>query len=179
MAYPAKLLSPGESIKFEMRPHWRALILPMIVLIALVFFGTWLFFLTDNFILRWIIGLGGIVILLFGVLIPFLHWITTQYVFTDRRIIVRQGLLTKEGRDVPLAKVNSVSFEQSVLGRIFNFGVLQIESANVDGTLRINDVPDVEEIQRDVYRLQEEDDVRRRGGSHENGASPVLPTDGT
>jgi uncharacterized membrane protein YdbT with pleckstrin-like domain len=117
--------------------------------------------------------------LLFGVLIPFLHWVTTQYVFTDRRIIVRQGLLTKEGRDVPLAKVNSVSFEQSVLGRIFNFGVLQIESANVDGTLKINDVPDVEEIQRDVYRLQEEDDVRRRGGSHENSTSPVLPTDGT
>ena len=179
MAYPKKLLSPGESIKFEMRPHWRAIIFPIIILIALVFFGAWLFFLTDGSILRWIVGLGGIAVLLFGVLIPFLRWITTQYVFTDRRIIVRQGLLTKEGRDVPLAKVNSVSFEKSVLGRIFNFGVLQIESANVDGTLSIKDVPDVEEIQRDIYRLQEEDDVRRRGGSHGNGTSPVLPTDGT
>lgn len=179
MAYPTKLLSPGESIQFEMRPHWRALIMPVIVLIALVFLGVWLYFLTDNSILRWIIALVAIIILLFGVLIPFLRWVTTQYVFTDRRIIVRHGLLTKQGRDVPLAKVNSVSFEQSLLGRMFNFGVLQIESANVDGTLSINDVPDVEEIQRDVYRLQEEDDVRRRGGSHANGTNPVLPTDGT
>ena len=179
MAYPKKLLSPGESIEFEMRPHWRALIVPVVVLIAIVFLGTWLYFLTDSSILRWIIGLAGVIILLFWALIPLLRWLTTQYVFTDRRIIVRKGLLTKEGRDVPLAKVNSVSFEQSVLGRIFNFGVLQIESANVDGTLSIKDVPDVEEIQRDIYRLQEEDDVRRRGGSHENGTSPVLPTDGT
>ncbi len=179
MAYPKKLLSPGESIEFEMRPHWRAVIYPVVVLIAIVFLGTWLYFLTDSSILRWIIGLAGVIILLFWALIPLLKWLTTQYVFTDRRIIVRKGLLTKEGRDVPLAKVNSVSFEQSVLGRIFNFGVLQVESANVDGTLSIKDVPDVEEIQRDVYRLQEEDDVRRRGGSHDNGTSPVLPTDGT
>ncbi len=179
MAYPKKLLSPGESIEFEMRPHWRALIVPVLVLIAIVFLGTWLYFLTNSSILRWIIGLAGAIILLFWALIPLLRWLTTQYVFTDRRIIVRKGLLTKEGRDVPLAKVNSVSFEQSVLGRIFNFGVLQVESANVDGTLSIKDVPDVEEIQRDVYRLQEEDDVRRRGGSHASGTSPVLPTDGT
>ena len=126
MAYPKKLLSPGESIEFEMRPHWRALIVPVVVLIAIVFLGTWLYFLTDSSILRWIIGLAGVIILLFWALIPLLRWLTTQYVFTDRRIIVRKGLLTKEGRDVPLAKVNSVSFEQSVLGRIFNFGVLQV-----------------------------------------------------
>jgi uncharacterized membrane protein YdbT with pleckstrin-like domain len=112
------------------------------------------------------------------VILPFLRWLTTQYVFTDRRIILRRGLITKQGRDVPLAKVNNVSFNQSVLGRMFNFGELQIESANTDGSLRIADVPNVEDIQRDVYRLQEEDDVRRRS-SGGGATTPVLPTDGT
>ena len=36
MAYPPKLLGDGESIAFEMRPHWRSLIVPALVLIATV-----------------------------------------------------------------------------------------------------------------------------------------------
>jgi uncharacterized membrane protein YdbT with pleckstrin-like domain len=90
--------------------------------------------------------------------------LTTQYVFTSRRIIVRRGLLTKEGRDMPLSKVNNVSFSVSVLGRIINYGSLVVESAGDDGNLVIDDVPSVENVQRSVYELHESDDVRRRGG---------------
>lgn len=178
MNYPTRLLSPGETIIYQLRPHWRALIAPAIVVIVLAFAGTWLFFFTDSAIVRWIVVGAGVVILVLWVILPLLRWLTTQYVFTDRRIILRRGLITKQGRDVPLAKVNNVSFNQSMLGRIFNFGELQIESANSDGSLFIEDVPNVEDIQRDVYRLQEEDDVRRRspgGGT----TTPVLPTDGS
>ena len=178
MSYPTRLLSPGETIAYELRPHWRALIVPVIVLVLLAFAGTWLYFLTDNAIVRWIVLGAGVVILLIWVVLPLLRWLTTQYVFTDRRIIIRSGLITKQGRDVPLAKVNNVAFNQSVLGRMFNFGELQIESANTDGSLYIEDVPNVEDIQRDVYRLQEEDDARRRS-SGGGATSPVLPTDGT
>lgn len=178
MSYPTRLLSPGETIKYELRPHWRALIVPVIVLILLAFAGTWLYFLTDNAIVRWIVLGAGVLILLIWVLLPLARWVTTQYVFTDRRIIIRQGLVTKQGRDVPLAKVNNVSFNQGVVGRILNYGELQIESANTDGSLYIADVPSVEDIQRDIYRLQEEDDARRRS-SGGGATSPVLPTDGT
>lgn len=178
MSYPTRLLSPGETIKYELKPHWRALIAPVLVLILIAFGGTWLYFFTDNSIVRWIVLAAGLVFAVLWVILPFLRWLTTQYVFTDRRIILRRGLITKQGRDVPLSKVNNVSFNQSVLGRMFNFGELQIESANTDGSLFIEDVPNVEDIQRDVYRLQEEDDVRRRS-SGGGATTPVLPTDGT
>ena len=36
MGYPAKLLTEGEQIEFEMRPHWRSMIWPSIVLLATV-----------------------------------------------------------------------------------------------------------------------------------------------
>ena len=65
---------------------------------------------------------------------------------------------------MPLSKTNNISFSQGVLGRILNFGNLDIDSGNVDGSLIINDVPNIEEIQRDVYRLIEEDEARRRTG---------------
>lgn len=162
--YPTKLLAPGETIAFELKPHWRALIWPTAVLIIEVFIGTWAFFRFDNNVIRWIIFGAAIFILIWQVAIPFLGWLTTQYVFTSRRIIVRRGLLTKHGRDMPLAKINNVSFEVGLIGRAMNYGTLEIESASDDGDLVINDVPNVEDIQRQVYELHELDDSRRRSG---------------
>lgn len=162
--YPEKLLAPGETIAFELKPHWRALLWPVIVLLIEVFAGVFLFMTFSNSIIRWIIIGVGVVILVWQTLLPFARWLTTQYVFTSRRIIVRRGLLTKEGRDMPLSKVNNVSFSVSVLGRIINYGTLVVESASDDGDLVIDDVPDVENVQRSVYELHESDDVRRRGG---------------
>jgi uncharacterized membrane protein YdbT with pleckstrin-like domain len=161
--YPEKLLAPGETIAFELKPHWRALIWPAFVLVIEVFIATWAFFAFDSTIFRWIVVVVGVVILTWQVALPFLTWLTTQYVFTSRRIIVRRGLLTKQGRDMPLSKVNNVSFEVSVLGRVLNYGTLEVESASNDGDLVINDVPNVEDIQRQVYELHELDDSRRRG----------------
>ena len=63
--------------------------------------------------------------------------------------------------NMPLAKVNNVSFDVSAAGRILNYGMLTIDSAS-DEALIINDVPNVEDIQREVNRLHEEDDERRR-----------------
>ena len=164
MGYPTNLLADGERIEFEMRPHYRALIAPAVVLVVEVFVGSFLFFWTDQTWLRWVIIVAAVGVAIFGVLLPYLRWSSTQYVFTDRRIIIRRGLLTKQGRDMPLSKVNNVSFEVPLLGRILNYGRISIESAS-DADLVIDDVPNVEEIQRDIYRLHEADDARRRNRS--------------
>ncbi len=161
MAYPQKLLSDGETVEFELRPHFRALIVPIIVLLAIVFMSTWLFFWTDNTVVRWIVVIVAVALFVPFVLVAFLRWYSTQYVFTNRRVITRQGILTRQGRDMPLSKINNVSFEVSVMGRILNYGTLRIESAN-ESDLVIEDVPDVEKVQREVYSMHEEDDERRR-----------------
>jgi len=181
VSYPTRLLAPGERIAFELKPHWRALIAPAIVLIVEVFVGTWLYFSVANWSigswslawLQWPILIILIGVAIWRVLVPFARWLTTQYVFTSRRIIVRRGLVTKQGRDMPLNKVNNVSFNVSLLGRIMNYGALEVESASDDGDLYIDDVPDVEEIQRLVYELHELDDSRRREGH--DGDDPLPP----
>lgn len=186
MAYPTKLLGEGEVIEFEMRPHWRGLILPVVWLLLTVFIGVWLYsslgsWFPDSAVAtigRYIIIAAGLLILILWVIRPFLYWVTTQYVFTNRRIITRAGVISKKGRDMPLAKVNNVSFEVGVLGRILNYGRLEVTSAS-DENLVIDDVPNVEVIQRDVYRLHEQDDDRRRRRSVEQGGDPVPPGDGT
>ena len=122
MAYPQKLLAPDEKIQFETRPHWRALFVPIVILLATVFGMTWLYFWIDNEMLggtfiRWVVLAGGILILVLWAIVPFLRWLTTEYVFTDRRIIVRSGIITRHGKDMPLAKVNNVSFFVPAMGR--------------------------------------------------------------
>ena len=117
---------------------------------------------------------GGILILALWAVVPFLRWLTTEYVFTDRRIIVRSGIVTRQGRDMPLSKVNDVSFVVPMMGRILNYGALVIQSAGENEGLTIRDVPDVEEIQRDVYRLIEADERRRMG--HSGGQLPPNDT---
>ena len=185
MGYPGRLLGEGEVIVNEMKPHWRALIVPSVVLIGVVFAATWLALMWGSWfsgalgsVGRWVIVIVAVALIIVFAVRPFLFWITTQYVFTNRRIITRAGLVAKRGRDMPLAKVNNVSFEISVVGRMLNYGRLEIESAG-DEDLVIDDVPNVETIQREVYRLHEEDDERRRRGSQTTGGDPVPPGDGS
>ena len=113
--------------------------------------------------LRWVVIAGGVLILVLWAVVPFLRWLTTEYVFTDRRIIVRSGIITRQGKDMPLSKVNNVSFFVPAMGRILNYGELVIQSAGENDGLTVRDVPDVEEIQRQVYEFIEADEKRRRG----------------
>lgn len=164
MKYPANLLSDGETIVKQLRPHWRGMIVPIIVLFATLAGAVFLSSLIDRFStpLSWVVLAVCLVIFIMYTLRPFLYWLTTQYVFTTRRIIVRTGLIAKHGRDMPLSKVNNVSFDVSFWGRILNYGVLSIDSASGE-ELIIADVPKVEEVQMKINQLYEEDDERRRG----------------
>ena len=168
MAYPQKLLAPDETIEFETKPHWRALFVPAIVLLATVFGMVFLYFWIDSQMfggtaIRWAVLAGGVLILVLWAVVPFLRWLTTEYTFTDRRIIVRSGIITRHGKDMPLSKVNNVSFFVPAMGRVLNYGELQIQSAGENDGLDIKDVPDVEDIQRKIYELIESDEKRRRG----------------
>jgi uncharacterized membrane protein YdbT with pleckstrin-like domain len=170
MAYPTKLLADDEHIVYELRPHWRALVVPVLVFLVTLGVGSYLLAkastsgsaLLDSVGVRWGIVAVVVVVLVVWVIRPFLAWYSTQYVFTDHRIIVRTGVVARKGRDMPLSRVNDVSFSHSLVERFLNCGTLQVESAGTQGQLVIHSVPNVEQIQRDIYRLHDEDDERRR-----------------
>lgn len=170
MGYPERLLADNERIVFELRPHWRALILPVFWLVVIVGLGTFLLAKIGNWLgpdsgvvgaSRAVVGVIAIFLLIFLTIRPILTWLSTHYVFTNRRLIVRTGIIARRGRDMPWSKVNDVIFEHSFVERIFSSGRLIIESAAENGTLEIVDVPDVERVQREVYRLHDEDDAFR------------------
>lgn len=181
MAYPQKLLGDDEQVQFELRPALKTLVWPvfwLLVIIGVLFYllgrvNSW-FGESAATILTWILAVVALVALFILVIRPFLFWWTTQYVFTNRRIIIRTGIVARRGRDMPLSKVNDVSFDHSVWERILNCGTLMIESAAENGQLVIENIPDVESVQREVYRLHDEDDAFRRARS--GGIDPSPPT---
>ena len=88
----------------------------------------------------------GVVLAIWLVLLPFLRWRTTTYTITNRRLITRSGILNKVGKDLPLNRINEVSYERSLMDRILGCGSLIVQTAAEDGTIVLKDVPDVEHV---------------------------------
>lgn len=60
-------------------------------------------------------------------------WWSTCYAITSTRVVVKQGYWTRRVIDIPHANVQSVLFEQGLVGRFLYYGTLQLSSASVAG----------------------------------------------
>jgi uncharacterized membrane protein YdbT with pleckstrin-like domain len=167
MAYPTKLLAADESLVHDLHPHWKALISPLLTLVLVLGIGSFLAARMPNGAHQ---GLGRLAVLVVGLLLlafysvrPFLRWVTTHFVITDRRVLVRTGILARSGRDVPLSRINDITFSHTFLERLLGCGTLVIESAGERGQVTMTEVPKVERIQRELYDLVENTDERLRG----------------
>jgi uncharacterized membrane protein YdbT with pleckstrin-like domain len=81
---------------------------------------------------------------------PVVRWRTTHFVVTNRRVLVREGVLTRHGMDIPLRRISSVQFRNSLLERMLGSGTLVIESDS-DESLEFDDVPGVRRVHALLY----------------------------
>ncbi|MBV8862017.1 MAG: PH domain-containing protein [Mycobacterium sp.] len=158
MRYPENMLAGDEHVVLHKHPHWKTLIGPVIVLIlisALASFGAAVVNNTSwdptaKRVIFAVIGAIWLVVTGWLTLWPFLRWVTTNFVITDRRVMFRHGVLNRSGIDIPLARINSVEFRHRLIDRIFRTGTLIIESASHD-PLEFYDVPRVEQVHALLY----------------------------
>jgi uncharacterized membrane protein YdbT with pleckstrin-like domain len=156
-------LGDGEQVVVNLHPHWRRLIIPMVAFPIIVGAAAFALGVGPGGTLYNVAILVVAVLLLFWIsFLPYLRWRTTRYIVTNRRVLYRSGIVTQTGRDVPLYRLNDVHFENTIADRLTRSGDLILESAGEQGQLRFTDVPRVEEVQRTIHRLTEEDDQRRR-----------------
>ncbi len=174
MGYPKRLLTEGESIVREFRPHWRLLVIPVLwtVLIGAGVTATWLFPPDTRAFDLVVTGVGVVAFFVLGVF-PFITWWFTLYVLTNERLITRRGVIARRGLEIPLENINDVTFTQNILERVLRSGDLLIESAGEQGQSRFRDIPDPEGFQSLLYRIRED---RSRDMS---GGRPSEPSDAT
>ncbi|MEU5874979.1 PH domain-containing protein [Glycomyces sp. NPDC047369] len=167
MGYPDDQLARDEVVKLHTHPHWKEGVAP--VLWFVVFLAIGAIAITYTTKLDWdgkiwlILAevVLTIILLVWLSVIPWIRWRSTHYVITDQRVMWREGLVTRESRHIPLARVNTVSYTQNVWERIFGFGDMNIDSASDEGEINLIDVPSVDKTKALLYQLAEDDRTRR------------------
>jgi uncharacterized membrane protein YdbT with pleckstrin-like domain len=159
VGFPESILTSDEEVVLHVRPHWRRLVAPagwVGLVVAAVIAAAVLWGGTGALVLA-VVGVG---LLAWLALWPWLEWRTTHYVFTTERVLLREGVLARHGRDIPLARINDVSFSHSLLERMLGSGTMTIESAGERGQVVLADLPRVEHTQSVLYELVEADRLR-------------------
>jgi len=126
--YIEHILQPGETVAYTTTLHW-VVYLPAI--------GLWLL----GFIALTVGGVAGPVALLAALVCAltglglasrawFRRW-TTEIDVTDRRIVYKRGFIRRHTVEMNMDKVESVDVDQSILGRMLNFGDITIRGTGV------------------------------------------------
>ena len=168
MGFPERLLGDDEEVVLHMRTHWKALVLPVVVLVVTVGLASYaMAAMPASGYREWtrlaVLALAAVAVARWSVW-PYLRWLTSTFTLTTHRLVTRSGVFARQGRDMPLARVNDVSFSHTFVERMLACGTVVVESAGERGQLVLTDVPRVGYVQRELYRVVEEDDERRRAG---------------
>lgn len=151
------LLATGEKVVFTAHAHWKNLVVPVLVTVAAAGAATYALLELvpspqDHAWQRWAIAaVAALLVVVFG-LWPFLGWLTSTDTLTTRRLISRRGILSREGKDIPIDRVHSVSYRQSLLDRMLGCGTLVVQTAGDNSDVELYDVA---RIERRILQMQE------------------------
>ena len=139
MSYARNLLSRGEDVVYESRQHWFAVIartwlwiLAAVIALALTVWINSNPPLFDNDAVDGVLTVVALAALLGAagyVGFTLWDWRNQEWLITTRRVIRAEGVLNKSVSDSSLEKINDARLDQSVFGRIFGFGTLDILTA--------------------------------------------------
>jgi membrane protein YdbS with pleckstrin-like domain len=141
VGYAEKNLVPGENLEYRARYHWvvyrsSLLVLLLAVLLAIGGIYAWRTAPAEP-----IGGWVGLAALAFGALAGIIALVrrvrisADEFVVTNRRVIRKVGLVSREIEQAPLDKIQDITVDQGWLGRLLGFGTVTLETASERGTL--------------------------------------------
>jgi uncharacterized membrane protein YdbT with pleckstrin-like domain len=164
--FPQKLLNDGEVVALDLRPHWWFMAEPTAALVGAIILGFFAYQATDVSAVQ-----IACAVLLLGCLgwfgVRYLKWTSTNFVVTSDRVIHRYGVIAKHGIEIPLERINTVFFNQSIFERMLGAGDLGIESAGERGAETFEDVRKPAIVQNEIYRQMEANSNRTYGGAQQ------------
>jgi uncharacterized membrane protein YdbT with pleckstrin-like domain len=166
--FPRKMLNEDEDIVLDLHPHWWFLVGPIVATVAASAIAIVLARIEVDYV--WLAGLALVVVALFWLFVRYLKWRTTNFVLTTDRLIHRAGVLAKQGREIPLERINDLTVNQSLFERIIRAGDVLIESGGERGQSLLSDLPNPFAVQNAIYTEIERAQARtadRTAGRHE------------
>ncbi|HLU71334.1 MAG TPA: PH domain-containing protein [Nonomuraea sp.] len=161
MTIPDHHLTEGESRVRSFNPHWKRLVVPFIALILIAAAsGAAIYFIPGGWeyaaYARIAVAVIGLILLTIWSFVPYLQWKNTGYVLTTHRFTISTGVLNKSTDEIPMAKVNTVSSDQTLFERLLGCGTLTVESAGERGEIVLRDIPRIQAVRTDLFRLLED-----------------------
>lgn len=160
VAFPEDQLNSSEQVVLDLRPHWWFFANQAVTLLAAVVLGVLALVFVDVAAVS-LIAAGLLVVVLGWFIARYLVWSTTSFVVTTDRLISRHGVFSRQGIEIPLERVNTVFFSQSLFERLIGSGDLEIESASEQGSQSFSDIRKPLNVQNEIYRQMEHNENRK------------------
>jgi uncharacterized membrane protein YdbT with pleckstrin-like domain len=178
VAFPEEVLADTEEVVLHVRPHWRTVLRPILLVLLAVAVTTvaWVMLPTNR---GGRIGFAVVALIMlyqavrYGVL-PLVIWRCTHYVLTDERILLQDGVVARERRDLPLNRINDHLLNQSLLDRMFGCGTLTVDSIGDQAAVLVA-VPRAQHVQNLLYELIEQDRLRNPEDEEDDEPEPDQP----
>jgi uncharacterized membrane protein YdbT with pleckstrin-like domain len=126
MSYVDSILEPGETVRYRTNVSWTiyvpSILLAICALVALAIGANYQQGVNLSWFVAIVLALAAI-----AMFIPawFRRW-TTEIAVTDRRIILKRGLIRRHTVEMNMQKVESVDVDQTLIGRLFSYGNVTI-----------------------------------------------------
>ena len=126
--YVDEILQPGEKLLYSTNAHWifyvPAIASWIVALVLLVLSRT---IITDSLILScWMAAAVIAVVALYWTVRGWFRRLTTETDVNDRRVVHKTGFIKRRTFEIALDKIESVDVDQSIMGRILNYGDVTI-----------------------------------------------------
>ena len=153
---------PGEHILASAQRHWVVLVRPLAAtVVAMAVSIVLLILLPVRGELQLFLVLG---VLLMGIGVLNLYywgWRAHEYVLTDQRVILNEGILSKFSRSIAIDRIQDLTTFQGLWGRAWGFGDIELESAGRDSAEVLSTVPHPQQLRNAIFAQME---ARRRAG---------------
>jgi hypothetical protein len=171
MAYLDNLLASGEQPIRREHQHWfvvvadaRYAIFAWLAAIVVIYLGQTVF--SGNAGLTSLSGWIAVVLLIGGLLYfawQVLRWQNEEFVVTTRRVLQMEGVINKRVVDSSLEKINDAVLSQSLFGRMFGFGDLDILTASESGISRLRMLRQADDFKRSMLEAKHELELELSG----------------
>jgi len=160
VAYPERLLGENEHVVYDLRPHWWTLVPSVLVTLLVVVLATLAYGSmpggTFQGAARMVVQVVAAAVLVVWVGPRVARWATTHLVLTTDRLIYRTGMVARYAREIPLERIDDVTYSQSLFGRLIGIGDLRVRSGGEPGQVVFEQVRDPKAVQLEIYHRMEE-----------------------
>jgi uncharacterized membrane protein YdbT with pleckstrin-like domain len=153
VAFPRRLLNENESVVLDLRPHWWVVVGSAVALVASLVLAIVVSSAVPG-VAHDPVLIASLVLVLVALarfVARYARWATTNMVLTTDRLILRAGVFAKTGREIPLERINDLTYRQRLFERLIGAGDLLVESAGERGQQRLRMVPRPMRVQQAIY----------------------------